>query len=89
MKISSNIDNYNYNFLNRYAKKCSIPASTFFENSLDQSVTFYDLSIPYRDKNTDHSSHFSNGDRQTSSRIKRYAMPMVIENTKSNEVCNP
>ena len=82
--------NSNFSFLYRYSKKCSIPASTFFEKALhssDRTMTFYDLSIPYLDDQIDHSSHFSNGGRQTTNRKKRYAMPMVIKNTESNKVC--
>ena len=51
-------------------------------------MTFYDLSIPYRDEKNDHTSHFTPGKGELKNKIKRYTMPMVIKNTESNKVRN-
>ena len=49
-------------------------------------MTFYDLSIPYRDYTTDHTSPYTPGGREPVDKIKRYAMPMIIKNSESNKV---
>ena len=49
-------------------------------------MTLYDLSIPYRDGSTDHTSHYTPGGGKPVNKIKRYAVPMIIKNSESNKV---